>query len=192
MAYTLSEKDIERAVAFHGHMCPGLALGLRAAEWALEHIGRANDEDIVAITETDMCAVDAIQALVGCTLGKGNLIYKDIGKVAFSFYRRADGKSARLVAETPMSRRENDSTEPALEEKPSNPVLRRESIDRILTLPFEQIYTVKQTIWPLPNRARRMKTLICADCGEGVMESRASLLHDKVYCKTCFRAHDDR
>ena len=46
----------------------------------------------VAVTETDMCAVDAIQALVGCTFGKGNLIFRDRGKVAFTFFRRSDGK----------------------------------------------------------------------------------------------------
>ena len=64
MSCTLSQQDIDRAVSFHGHMCPGLALGLRAAEWALQNMGCANDEDIVTITETDMCAVDAIQALL--------------------------------------------------------------------------------------------------------------------------------
>ena len=43
-------------------------------------------------------AVDAIQSLTGCTFGKGNLIHKDYGKSAFTFYRRKDGKAARLVA----------------------------------------------------------------------------------------------
>jgi len=79
-------------VAFHGHWCPGLAVGIRAAEWALREMGRAADEEIVAVVETDMCGVDAIQFLTGCTFGKGNLIHRDWGKNAFSFYRRRDGK----------------------------------------------------------------------------------------------------
>ena len=33
----LSEALIARAVDFHGHKCPGLALGLRAAGWVLEN-----------------------------------------------------------------------------------------------------------------------------------------------------------
>ena len=60
-------------------------------------MGRAEDEEVVAMVETDMCAVDGIQSLTGCTFGKGNLLYKDHGKLAFTFYRRSDGKGVRLV-----------------------------------------------------------------------------------------------
>ncbi len=62
---------IDNVVRFHGHMCPGLAIGIRAAEIALREIGpHAEDEEVIAIVETDMCAVDAIQYLVGCTFGR--------------------------------------------------------------------------------------------------------------------------
>lgn len=44
-----------QAVAFHGHMCPGLAIGVRAAEVALREIGpHSADEEVVAVVETDM------------------------------------------------------------------------------------------------------------------------------------------
>jgi formylmethanofuran dehydrogenase subunit E len=32
-----SIKSYEAVVAFHGHACPGLALGYRATEYALQH-----------------------------------------------------------------------------------------------------------------------------------------------------------
>ena len=35
----LSEDQLRAAVAFHGHWFPGLALGVRAAELALEEVG---------------------------------------------------------------------------------------------------------------------------------------------------------
>lgn len=74
-----SSTEWERAVAFHGHSCPGLAIGYRAAKIALRELaaGRAGDEELVAIVETDACGVDTIQVLTGCTLGKGNLLYRD-------------------------------------------------------------------------------------------------------------------
>ena len=78
------QEIIDKAVAFHGHWCPGISLGIRVAAWAMQNFGTAADEEIVAVTETDMCAVDAVQALVGCTFGKGNLIFRDRGKVAFT------------------------------------------------------------------------------------------------------------
>jgi formylmethanofuran dehydrogenase subunit E len=93
----IDEQRIKETTNFHGHWCPGLAIGIRAAEWALKEMGKAPDEEIVAVVETDMCGVDAIQYLTGCTFGKGNLIHKDYGKKAFTFYRRRDGKAVRLV-----------------------------------------------------------------------------------------------
>ena len=59
----------EKAVAFHGHECPGLALGVRLCEFVRLRLGRtsAHDEELVCIAETDACPGDAIQALLGCT-----------------------------------------------------------------------------------------------------------------------------
>jgi hypothetical protein len=65
---TQSIKSYKEAVVFHGHACPGLALGYRAAEYALQifRAGRSEDEDLVAIVENDACGVDAIQVVAGC------------------------------------------------------------------------------------------------------------------------------
>ncbi len=93
MPCSISKELIDKTIAFHGHSCPGLAIGIRAAELALKEIGKAPDEETVAVVETDMCGVDAIQYLTGCTYGKGNLIHKDYGKNAFTFYRRRDNKA---------------------------------------------------------------------------------------------------
>ena len=87
---------IDQALTFHRHWCPGLVLGIRAAAYALQELGAAGDEEIVAVTETDMCAVDAVQALTGCTFGKGNLVFKDRGKVAFSFSAEATENNSGL------------------------------------------------------------------------------------------------
>ncbi|MBO6001941.1 MAG: formylmethanofuran dehydrogenase, partial [Mailhella sp.] len=166
MACTLSRQDIERAVSYHGHMCPGLTLGLRAAEWALDNFGRDRDEDIVCISETDMCAVDAIQALAGCTLGKGNLIFRDTGKIAFSFYRRSDGKAARIVSSAAMIggaedalrrqllQKQRDGIALSPEEAALSSKMHKENVERLFSLPFEAIYSVKEPCWELPHRAR--------------------------------------
>lgn len=51
----------------------------------------------MAIVETNMCAVDAIQYLTGCTFGKGNLVHLDHGKNAYTFIRRSDGRAIRVA-----------------------------------------------------------------------------------------------
>jgi len=56
------EELLNQIQAFHGHLCPGLVMGIRAAEIALQEIGaHSADEEVVAVVETDMCAIDAIQ-----------------------------------------------------------------------------------------------------------------------------------
>lgn len=56
----------EKSVEFHGHICPGLVLGYKAAVIAMSELGitRAKDEELVAIVENDACGVDAINILV--------------------------------------------------------------------------------------------------------------------------------
>jgi formylmethanofuran dehydrogenase subunit E len=91
-------KSYEEAVKFHGHSCPGLAMGWRMTKAALDHFSseRAEDEEMVAIVENDACGTDAVQFLSGCTFGKGNLIFKDYGKMVYTFYHRASGKAVRI------------------------------------------------------------------------------------------------
>ncbi len=49
------------------------------------------------MTENDACGVDGIQAVLGCTFGKGQLLYRLTGKQAYSFFDRKSGQKLRLV-----------------------------------------------------------------------------------------------
>ena len=95
----MEQEQWERCVAFHGHSCGGLAIGCRAALYAasLLELSFSEDEQVVCISENDACGVDAIQVLLGCSAGKGNLLFHMTGKQAFSFYERKSGRSVRLV-----------------------------------------------------------------------------------------------
>ena len=97
----LDLKYWDKCAEFHGHKCPGLAIGFAAVNGAIAELGLKNypalDEEIVCVTENDACCVDAIQVLLGCTYGKSNLIPHIRGKMAFSFYVRDTGASVRLV-----------------------------------------------------------------------------------------------
>ena len=90
--------NFEDTIKFHGHACPGLAIGYRVANLALKELGlRARDEELVAIVENNSCAVDAIQLMCGCTFGKGNLIFKDFGKQVYTFIKRQDSEAVRIA-----------------------------------------------------------------------------------------------
>ena len=100
------QKELEslwqKCVAFHGHGCGGLAVGFRAVLYAWELFGcdsPSEDEKIVCVAETDACGVDAIQALLSCTVGKGNLIFNLQGKTLSPFIAvRTESPSALFCA----------------------------------------------------------------------------------------------
>ena len=87
----------QKCAEFHGHVCPGLTIGYKAALYAIELLGLtfSDDERVVCVSENDACGVDAIQVILGCSVGKGNLLFHMRGKQAFSFYNRTTGKIGR-------------------------------------------------------------------------------------------------
>ena len=202
-ASIITDEMIQQTQAFHGHMCAGLAIGIRAAELALRDIGaHAQDEEVVAVVETDMCGVDAIQFLVGCTFGKGNLIHLDYGKNAFTFYHRADGKGVRVVTrsgaldppdpefESLRDRQGKGDLSP--EEQQRFQELYEARTQQILTLPLEKLFELKQPEREIPQHARIMESLTCDACGEGVMETRTRRSAGKTVCIPCFEKLDQR
>jgi len=195
--------NFDDAVKFHGHACPGLAIGYRVANLALKELGgRARDEELVAIVENNSCAVDAIQLICGCTFGKGNLIHLDHGKNIFTFYRRSDGKGVR-VASRPEAFGQPDPECEALRSRLAEPNLSQEERDRfwqlheararqILDIPLENLFELKKPQGKIPSHARITESVICESCGEGVMETRTRRFSGKTLCIPCFNQMEQR
>ncbi|MCR4430866.1 MAG: FmdE family protein [Tepidanaerobacteraceae bacterium] len=169
-----SNADWKKAVEFHGHECPGLAIGVRAVEAAREKMGItfSKDEEIVCVTENDACGVDAVQVLMGCTLGKGNLIYRPTGKQAFTFFKRKTGEGLRIVL------------------KPSSKEMdRKKRQEYLLSAELEEIFEFKEPHFSLPETARLFSTVVCEICGEAVPEHKARIQDGKKVCMDCFKEY---
>jgi formylmethanofuran dehydrogenase subunit E len=166
--------DYRDILRFHGHDCPGLAIGYRMALAAMTALGaiRADDEEIVAITENDACGVDALQCLTGCTFGKGNLIFRDFGKQVYTLYSRATGKGVRVAYH-------DDRIPPDLEDD-------RTARTRYLLDPANSDFiTVTEVVVDEPPKARKRDSVICAVCCEPVMETRTRELNGQSVCIPC-------
>ncbi len=195
-------KEIEPVVRFHGHFCPGVSIGIRAAQIALREIGpHSKDEEVVAIVETDMCAVDAIQFMTGCTFGKGNFIHLDHGKNAYTFIRRSDGKAIRIMGkpnafgkdperEALMARM--DAGEATAEDRRRFWELQVRRGVEILSAPEQDLFTVQEVEPVIPARARIRQSVQCEMCGETTMETRTRRIFGKVVCIPCFEKQDSR
>jgi len=192
----IDENVLERVVEFHGHMCPGLAMGVQAATIALREIGaHAKDEEVVAVVETDMCGVDAIQFLTGCTFGKGNLIHRDWGKNAYSFYRRSDGRAVRVSVRPDAWQRDPEHTalfakvragQASEEERARFQELHVAQSRKVLELDPDDLYQVTEIAGPPPRKARIHASVVCAVCGEAAMETRVRRLDGQELCTPCF------
>lgn len=164
----------EKVVDFHGHECPGLAIGFKACEAAFEKmgIGMSEDEEIVCITENDACGVDAVQALLSCTMGKGNLIYKPSGKQAFTFIDRNTGKTMRFYLKAK-----------------NNGMERSQYQSYLLEAPVDDIFECKAVEIKLPERAKIFSSIVCEKCGEAAPEHKIRLQEGKRVCLDCFEEY---
>ena len=164
----------EKAVAFHGHECGDLMIGFKAALYAMELLGvnSSEDEQIVCVSENDACGVDAIQAILGCSVGKGNLLFRLRGKQAFSFYNRENGKAVRLVLKE----------RPRVMSKEESFAYRRDSEP-------SELFDVKEVKVQLPEKARIFGSYKCEVCGEITMESMMRLEDGKKVCLDCFHPY---
>ena len=158
--------------AFHGHSCGGLALGYKACELAAEKLGLhfSEDEEIVAVTETDSCTVDAIQVLLGCTAGKGLVAVPD-----------AVPKNARMVELRPKIM--DGSATPAEDEEYHR--LLHEHVHEILATPAEKLFIIKDAVQPLPKEAKIYNNVVCSVCGEQVADGLAQQSEGKYICIPC-------
>ena len=196
MTHTI--KSYADAVAFHGHSCPGLALGYRAAQYAMDALkaGRSDDEELVCLVENDACGVDAIQVIAGCSMGKGNLIFRDLGKHAYTFIDRRYNRAIRLVQRPEPVIQRIDPVASALREKVMDGTATKEEgkefherqatvIQKILAMPVENLFLTQEVKPDIPEKARIFRSVPCASCGEMVAEHRARVKDGKFVCISC-------
>lgn len=196
--YILMNPEYLKCVDFHGHECPGLAIGFRAAraamEWLMEN--RAEDEELVAIVETDACGADAIQVLTGCTFGKGNFHYLDYGKQAFTLLGGKSGRGVRVClrpgALEPTQRHRQlmeriRGSQATREEQEEFDRLHQQKSREILEKPLEELFSLKEISQNLPPKARIEPSKECQVCGEPVMASKVQVRAGKEICRSCLR-----
>ncbi len=185
-----------KVIEFHGHCCPGITYGYRAALAALDEFGqKAVDEELVAIVENDSCSVDAIQVITGCTFGKGNLIFNDYGKQVYTFLNRTTKNGIRISINSCQfeeSEEEKDAWKQYSSGNHSQSILKiigerkKKKIDFLLSLSSSKLLKIDTISMPLPKKASLYQSVICEACSEKVMEPRVRLKDGRKLCIPCY------
>jgi len=202
----IHRRDLEgllrHAATMHGHICPGLTLGVKAGQYAMAYLAQESTgmEEVVAIVECNNCFTDGIQVVTGCTFGNNALIYKDLGKTAVTVARRQDGAAVRLVVH-PDSRERMFARYPAAGPLFEKVVVQRQGDpeerhrfhhlwEAVARRELEEVdlgeqFVIETLTIQMPAYARIFATEVCARCGEGVMEPRIRVQGGQKVCLAC-------
>jgi len=186
-------EEFNRVVEFHGCYCLDIAVGYRVAKALLREMAGEiqNMKEIFAQVGSSTCAVDAIQKITGCTLGKRNLILSDLGKPVYILQNGRTKTAVRAYVHY-----WDDFDQKALKElkgRAKVDVAARESlsaymddqINTILTLPEKELFTLKHLTLDEPRVAGKFDTLQCSSCGEHVNIDFLQKKTDQHFCKEC-------
>ena len=190
-----------QAVKFHGHICPGLAVGYYASHMAMRWMaaGKSADDEAYAVLESAGCGADAVQAITGCTIGKGNLVIHDNGKQVYTFGIRGGAKAIRVALRPGYAWDRLDPGLLELNEKVAAGKASGEEVDdfrrriervcrAILESPGEAVFDIREVPAEAPGRHGMAATVACARCGEIVARQRAKKAEGGYVCPACHRA----
>lgn len=183
---------------FHGHKCPAMPMGLRAALAAMTALGveRAPDGQLMALIEIDedhcaTCFADGVQVATGCTLGKGNIRKLHFGKWGLTLVDKKSRRAVRVAPKAEVMRKNKESSFMELRKSgvPASQVpaqIADPLVHMVSTAPDEALLTVgpvKPYEWK--ERPHTFESVVCSQCGEMVVERNARVKAGRIVCQPC-------
>jgi len=169
---------LEKAKEFHGEICPGIVMGTRMTIAGLRELGmdpHIKIKDLIVYAEVDRCAVDAIQAITGVTLGRRTLKLMNYGIFAATFIDTRSSKAVRV------------SFLPAWPENPQGLM----GFGKIVrNAPEKEVFRIQEvsvTIPPEEKPGFPNKKCMCSQCGEQIMDGKEEIIDHAPVCKKCAR-----
>ncbi len=177
----MTNEQFEMAMGFHGHKCPAMPLGFRAAEAAMNKLGvkRAQDKELYVISETGKahaagCFLDGIMSATGCTYGKSNIEKKYYNKMAFTLIDTVNGKSLRVQLKSDffgnmlnspfVAQRKQGIAPQDISSELADPL-----VNNVLNMPEEKFLEIGEVVdFDFPKGKGCFDTELCSKCQERV------------------------
>ena len=187
------------ALAFHGHRCPAMPMGLRAGLAAMKALGveRAQDKELVVESETGEghaagCFVDGVMVATGATYGKGNIKKLFYNKMAFTLIDTKTGKAVRVSLKPEFV--EKAMSSPFVQKRKEGvlpqdipPEITDPQVERILGLPEGDFLVISEIFnRDLKKGATSFEVKRCARCGEATFVNKLAETPDgSLLCVPC-------
>jgi len=198
----MDESLLELGIAFHGHKCPAMPLGIRAGLAAMKALGvaRAGNKELYCMCEAGpahatMCFVDGVQVATGCTFGKSNIEKLGYAKNAITLLDVKSKHSVR-VALNPEFQKKGLASEfvklrsRGVEPKDIPPEVVAPIIERILSLLDEDMFVIGEVTeadWKPAKGTFEWQQ--CEACGEVTFASGLRIVGGKHLCIPCSSYH---
>ena len=188
----------KRVVDFHGHLCPDLVLGGKLCEYVQKLCAQGNDPagGVSIIAENSTSAVDAIQVLLGATVGNQRLQIVDFGRHTYTLLPGSRKRGFKLSL---RRRHYGDEVEyNALEEKI---VTQRVMLDEVVQFQSFLDARVKHLmglspedlfeVTPVRSIPRPVESasvyVTCSRCGQQILKGRTIHHEGESYCIPCYQ-----
>ena len=190
---------LDVALAFHGHKCPAMPMGLRAGLAAMKALGveRAKDKELVVESETGEghaagCFLDGLMVATGATYGKGNIKKLFYNKMAFTLTDVKTGRAVRVflkpefvekALQSPFVQKRKEGVLP--QDIPAE--ITTPQVERILGLPESEFLVMGEVFHrELKKGITSFEVKRCSRCGEATFTNRLTETEDKrLVCIPC-------
>lgn len=170
----------------HDHLCPrqvlGVRMGLAGGRLVGVQVPQA-DKGLFTVVETDGCGADGVSVATNCWVGHRTLRVEDYGKMAATFVNRASGRAVRV--------------HPRAEARDRAAARAPEAEDRwqAMLLGYQRLPDAELLAWAPVELVTPVETLVsrpgarvvCAECGEEIMNEREILAGRRPLCRPCAR-----
>ena len=194
----LIHMTFKKIVDFHGHLCPDLVVGGKACQYVQELISSKAfpDHNISIIAENSTSALDAIQIMLGATVGNQRLQIMDFGKHNYTIIGK-NGETGVKLSLCPQFYGDEEKynaleqkiirNRMTLDEMVGFQELLDRRVKRLLSLSHQDLF--KTRFFEPDQKPTELASvyLICSICEEQVLKSRAIEHSGTVYCVPCFQ-----
>lgn len=188
--------EFNEVVEFHGCYCLDIAMGYRIAKALVREMGEhmADMKKIFGHVGADTCSVDAFQKITGCTAGKRNLIFSDLGKPVYILQNTASGKALRAYChywdnfdhtEIRQQRKAANAPGAGEAEKAAFKAVMDRKIDDILQANESELFTITEVQLPSPPKSSKYKSEPCDNCGESTKAALLREVEGRRLCGEC-------
>ena len=189
---------LKRIADFHGHLCPDLVIGGKLCEYIQQILPVSEPANGIAtmIAENSTSALDAVQVMLGVTMGNQRLKVMDLGKHNYTIIPTKISDSFRMVLN-----HQNFKDEEAYKRLSSKMIGNTILMDEVVSLQIMIDERVKYLLRQPPESLFRIEPiererqlpevpthyLTCCQCNEQVLGSHAVEYGDRFYCLSCFQ-----